>query len=125
MPEPIAQRDHSSEKIAVSEYEESVHHADSPRRESPISPEPIEMPSPPLNVQPTLPSIPEPAPAAPIAAVAAVAPAASAAPVDEGNVYRVLIDFTPSMDDELEIHPGQVVRLLHEYDDGWVSPQLS
>jgi hypothetical protein len=24
------------------------------------------------------------------------------------------------MDDELELRAGQLVRLLHEYDDGWV-----
>ncbi|OAP53776.1 hypothetical protein AYL99_12019 [Fonsecaea erecta] len=29
------------------------------------------------------------------------------------------MDFTPSMDDELELKNGQLVRLLHEYDDGW------
>jgi hypothetical protein len=37
------------------------------------------------------------------------------------NVHRVLIDFKPSMEDELELVSGQVVRILHEYDDGWVS----
>ncbi len=37
-----------------------------------------------------------------------------------GNVYRVQIDFKPSMEDELELSSGQLVRLLHEYDDGWV-----
>lgn len=46
-----------------------------------------------------------------------------------GNVYRVLMDFAPSMDDELELKSGQLVRMLHEYDDGWVSvrylPKLS
>ena len=25
------------------------------------------------------------------------------------------------MDDELELKVGQIVRVLHEYDDGWVS----
>ena len=37
-----------------------------------------------------------------------------------GNVHRVQIDFKPSMEDELELCSGQLVRLLHEYDDGWV-----
>ena len=37
------------------------------------------------------------------------------------NVHRVQLDFSPSMDDELELHAGQLVRMLHEYDDGWVS----
>ena len=37
------------------------------------------------------------------------------------NVHRVQLDFRPSMEDELELRAGQLVRLLHEYDDGWVS----
>lgn len=36
-------------------------------------------------------------------------------------VFRVQLDFKPSMEDELELRAGQLVRLLHEYDDGWVS----
>ncbi|QIW94900.1 hypothetical protein AMS68_000418 [Peltaster fructicola] len=35
------------------------------------------------------------------------------------NVHRVQLDFKPSMDDELELKSGQLVRMLHEYDDGW------
>ncbi|MCJ1260818.1 hypothetical protein MMC22_000681 [Lobaria immixta] len=35
------------------------------------------------------------------------------------NVHRVQLDFKPSMDDELGLTAGQLVRLLHEYDDGW------
>ena len=37
------------------------------------------------------------------------------------NVHRVQLDFKPSMDDELGLKSGQLVRMLHEYDDGWVS----
>lgn len=37
------------------------------------------------------------------------------------SVHRVQLDFKPSMDDELELHAGQLIRMLHEYDDGWVS----
>ncbi|KAL2006681.1 hypothetical protein VTN00DRAFT_9349 [Thermoascus crustaceus] len=48
-----------------------------------------------------------------VAAFAAVGPAVPT------NVHRVQMDFTPSMDDELELRAGQLVRLLHEYDDGW------
>jgi hypothetical protein len=36
-------------------------------------------------------------------------------------VHRVQLDFKPSMQDELELRAGQLVRMLHEYDDGWVS----
>lgn len=38
-----------------------------------------------------------------------------------GSVHRIQLDFKPSMDDELGLQAGQLVRLLHEYDDGWVS----
>lgn len=48
-------------------------------------------------------------------------PPPSSASAQDSSVYRVLMDFVPSMDDELELRQGQVVRLLHEYDDGWVS----
>lgn len=37
------------------------------------------------------------------------------------NVYRVQMDFNPSMEDELALRTGSLVRMLHEYDDGWVS----
>lgn len=50
-----------------------------------------------------------------------IASSAASAPQPEGSVYRILMDFAPSMDDELELRAGQVVRMLHEYDDGWVS----
>lgn len=48
---------------------------------------------------------------------------AAAVPVARGpnNVHRVQLDFKPSMDDELELKSGQLVRMVHEYDDGWVS----
>lgn len=42
------------------------------------------------------------------------------APAGPNNVYRVQLDFIPSMEDELELRAGQIVRLAHEYDDGWV-----
>ncbi|RKF73781.1 hypothetical protein GcM1_242039 [Golovinomyces cichoracearum] len=35
------------------------------------------------------------------------------------SVYRVQLDFNPSMDDELLLRTGQLVRVLHEFDDGW------
>ncbi|KAJ4527989.1 hypothetical protein HRR83_000740 [Exophiala dermatitidis] len=51
---------------------------------------------------------------------AAPSPAAASGPEPpQGNVFRVLMDFKPSMDDELELKNGQLVRMLHEYDDGW------
>jgi hypothetical protein len=42
-------------------------------------------------------------------------------PGGPNNVHRVQLDFKPSMADELELKAGSLVRMLHEYDDGWVS----
>lgn len=55
--------------------------------------------------------------------VVAASAASTAPPMPRGpnNVHRVQLDFKPSMDDELELKSGQLVRMLHEYDDGWVS----
>jgi hypothetical protein len=39
----------------------------------------------------------------------------------QSAVHRVQLDFKPTLEDELELRAGQLVRLLHEYDDGWVS----
>jgi hypothetical protein len=58
--------------------------------------------------------------AAPAAAATAAAGAASPT---SSPVHRVQLDFKPSMADELGLRAGQLVRLLHEYDDGWVSSQ--
>lgn len=56
------------------------------------------------------------------AAVPVTAPGPNGPPPRQSNnVHRVQLDFKPSMDDELELRSGQLVRLLHEYDDGWVS----
>ncbi|KAB5545870.1 variant SH3 domain-containing protein [Coniochaeta sp. 2T2.1] len=48
----------------------------------------------------------------------AAAIAAAGGPA-QSAVHRVQLDFKPTMDDELELRAGQLVRLLHEYDDGW------
>ncbi|KAH7080661.1 hypothetical protein FB567DRAFT_562268 [Paraphoma chrysanthemicola] len=54
------------------------------------------------------------------AVVGAVAGARSNSPVPPvNNVHRVQLDFKPSMQDELGLNAGQLVRMLHEYDDGW------
>ncbi|KAI0128206.1 hypothetical protein F4776DRAFT_629573 [Hypoxylon sp. NC0597] len=56
-----------------------------------------------------------PGPSRSAAAIAAAGGPASTA------VHRVQLDFKPTLDDEMELRAGQLVRLLHEYDDGWVS----
>lgn len=59
-----------------------------------------------------------PTPGSAQVATAAAVPVAARGP---NNVHRVQLDFKPSMEDELELKSGQLVRMLHEYDDGWVS----
>lgn len=39
-------------------------------------------------------------------------------------VHRVQLDFKPTLEDEMGLKAGQLVRLIHEYDDGWVSNQI-
>lgn len=53
----------------------------------------------------------------------AAAIAAAGGPA-QSAVHRVQLDFNPTMDDEIELKAGQLVRMLHEYDDGWVSTSL-
>lgn len=54
-------------------------------------------------------------------------PSSSAAAIEaaggpaQSAVHRVQLDFKPTLEDEMELRAGQLVRLLHEYDDGWVS----
>ncbi|KAG9681915.1 hypothetical protein KCU95_g6169, partial [Aureobasidium melanogenum] len=57
--------------------------------------------------------------AVPVAALAGAAPGAVIADPPGSTVHRVQLEFKPSMDDELELKVGQIVRVLHEYDDGW------
>ena len=78
----------------------------------------------PLYINPNLstPTAPIPSPAGTEFSINSITPdtAAAVAP-QSSNVHRVQLDFRPSMEDELELRAGQLVRLLHEYDDGWVS----
>jgi len=53
-----------------------------------------------------------------------VSPGALANGPPPSNVHRIQLDFKPSMEDELSLRAGQLVRLLHEYDDGWVSKHV-
>ena len=58
--------------------------------------------------------------AAPVIVGAATGAAIGAAN-GELPLYRVHLDFSPSMPDELRVRAGEIVRLLKEFDDGWVS----
>ena len=78
----------------------------------------------PLNLSPNRPTTngserPMPSPAGTEFSMNSVSTAAANGP-PATNVHRIQLDFKPSMEDELELRAGQLVRLLHEYDDGWV-----
>ena len=66
-----------------------------------------------------------PSPAGTEFSMNSISSSAAATGPPSSNVHRVQLDFMPSMDDEIELRAGQLVRLLHEYDDGWVSLPLS
>ncbi|CZR62121.1 uncharacterized protein PAC_12018 [Phialocephala subalpina] len=55
---------------------------------------------------------------APAQTATSVAIAAAGGPANSA-VHRVQLDFVPSMADELELKAGQLIRVLHEFDDGW------
>ena len=82
----------------------------------------------PLNLSPNRAASPapgQPSPAGTEFSMTSVSPGALANGPPPSNVHRVQMDFKPSMDDELGLRAGQLVRLLHEYDDGWVSFDLT
>lgn len=56
---------------------------------------------------------------APAQTATSAAIAAAGGPANSA-VHRVQLDFVPSMADELELKAGQLIRVLHEFDDGWV-----
>ncbi|KAL8734965.1 MAG: hypothetical protein Q9181_002997 [Wetmoreana brouardii] len=75
----------------------------------------------PLNLSPNRAASPAPlpSPSGTEFSINSVTPASMANGPPPSNVHRVQLDFKPSMDDELALRAGQLVRLLHEYDDGW------
>ncbi|KAM0426158.1 hypothetical protein ACHAPT_008502 [Fusarium lateritium] len=80
-------------------------------------------PNPPLATIPASPagtefSTTSAAPGTPDGSSGAAAIAAAGGPANSA-VHRVQLDFKPTLDDELELKAGDLVRLLHEYDDGW------
>jgi hypothetical protein len=80
----------------------------------------------PLNLNPSRPTTngserPIPSPAGTEFSMTSVTPSGVANGPPPSNVHRIQLDFKPSMEDELELCAGLLVRLLHEYDDGWVS----
>ncbi|OBT92519.1 hypothetical protein VE01_09495 [Pseudogymnoascus verrucosus] len=61
-------------------------------------------------------------PVSPTSAAAAVVGAGAvttSGAASNTNLYRVHLDFTPSMPDELRVRAGEIVKLLKEFDDGW------
>jgi hypothetical protein len=61
----------------------------------------------------------------PLAAAGLVgAGAVTSGAASDTQLYRVHLDFSPSMPDELRVKAGEIVKLLKEFDDGWVSLSL-
>ena len=90
----------------------------------------------PKNVDLTLPPNPAMAPTSPAGtefSITSVSPGyapppsngaaaiAAAGGPQNSSVHRVQLDFKPTLEDEMQLRSGELVRLLHEYDDGWVS----
>ncbi|KAJ4310361.1 hypothetical protein N0V84_011009 [Fusarium piperis] len=80
-------------------------------------------PNPPLATIPASPagtefSTASASPGTPDGSSGAAAIAAAGGPANSA-VHRVQLDFKPTLDDELDLKAGDLVRLLHEYDDGW------
>ncbi|KAK5657824.1 hypothetical protein OQA88_2897 [Cercophora sp. LCS_1] len=59
------------------------------------------------------------APGQPLGPSASAAAIAAAGGPPQSTVHRVTMDFKPTLEDEMGLNAGQLVRLLHEYDDGW------
>ena len=83
----------------------------------------------PLNLSPNRPTTnssdrPVPSPTGTEFSMNSISTSAAANGPPPTNVHRIQLDFKPSMEDELELRAGQLVRLLHEYDDGWVSVHM-
>ena len=83
----------------------------------------------PLNLTPNRPTTngserPMPSPSGTEFSMSSITPSVAANGPPPSNVHRIQLDFKPSMEDELELRAGQLVRLLHEYDDGWVCIHL-
>lgn len=116
-------KDFANPGLAIATAELSAGPASSPPNELPVPPpKPGNGSTAPPNPAWTedLPASPGPAPtgALPVAGVMAGGRPQSPGPGPD-NVHRVQLDFTPSMQDELDLRAGQLVRMLHEYDDGW------
>ncbi|KAF3005418.1 hypothetical protein E8E14_000924 [Neopestalotiopsis sp. 37M] len=78
--------------------------------------DPIPAPASPAGTEFSLTEIEAGQTPAPSSSAAAIA-AAGGPP--QSTVHRVQLDFKPTLDDEIELKAGQLVRMLHEYDDGW------
>lgn len=91
-----------------------------------VSPAPSQVPAlrmaspspPPVAYAPGPSAYPNPFPA-PAPAPSAPATSGLAVPQATGGKKRVIQTFQPTLPDELDIHEGDWVTVLHAYDDGW------
>lgn len=94
-------------------------HAKLPENSDPtLAPKPLNISRPSTPTQGEK-NVPAPVPAGTNGPAAGGSTSPNNGPNGPLNVHRVQLDFAPSMEDELELRQGQLVRMLHEYDDGW------
>lgn len=74
------------------------------------------IPPSPVGTEFSISSMPAGAPNPQSSGAAAIAAAGGPS---SSTVHRVQLDFKPTLEDEMELRAGDLVRLLHEYDDGW------
>ncbi|KAK3985166.1 hypothetical protein QBC44DRAFT_163376 [Cladorrhinum sp. PSN332] len=122
---PIDREDPIDFDAAAAAAAAKVERRSSVRKEGLPAPLDLTKPPPPnLNAVPPSPSGTEysmhsMAPGQPYPAQRGAAEIAAAGGPADSMVHRVQLDFKPTLQDELSLKAGQVVRLLHEYDDGW------
>ncbi|KAK4228543.1 hypothetical protein QBC38DRAFT_454128 [Podospora fimiseda] len=126
-PEPVSpiDREEPIDFDAAAAAAAKVERRSSIRKEGLPAPLDLTKPSPPgLNAVPPSPagteySLHSMAPGQPYPAQRGAAEIAAAGGPPDSMVHRVQLDFKPTLQDELSLKSGQLVRLLHEYDDGW------
>lgn len=112
-PSPVSNR--SVAGVAASGTRQTSMHVDIDQMDFTLPPPSRGAPSP-TGTEFSMTSVSPGANAAPTSGSAAIA--AAGGPRNTA-VHRVQLDFKPTLEDELELKGGELVRLLHEYDDGW------
>ena len=112
-PSPVSNR--SVAGVAASGTRQTSMHADIQQMDFTLPPPSRGAPSP-TGTEFSMSSVAPGVSAPPSSGAAAIA--AAGGPRNTA-VHRVQLDFKSTLEDEMELRGGELVRLLHEYDDGW------